>query len=1233
MIDVKQIAKSKGDAASGGRTLQGGFGISEGTVEEASHALTADKAKRAETADEAEHAKRANNADRANFASVAGELSEDADVLQRYLRKDIDDTAKGVITFEQVQKALKGFLIGQGYQFDADGNIIAHSVKSDTVDAGSVTADTVTANDITSKHDTTDELVAQVLATIAQLKVKGDSTFSGMLSSPEFVSGFLAGKGWRIKNVPTLNAAGVLENKYTEEIDNLIVRGSMRVYEMIISQLLGENDNRIFTAMLEVDHYDTETGKVYLDTKEGRYYNPFRKDDCIMVQQYNGMPSAENNYYVTKNYELIVTEVGSEGSGEDMLAWVKFRNFTCSMEGATPEQMITKKDTFVRVDNLTDPDRKGIIQMMTVGSDTPYMDVIHGLKTDPENALKGRLGNLEGIVHPIFGALRGFGEYLNNLYATGDLILRRTGESIDTKFQMLENMFSTRFAQTSYDLSNDSNYLENGQFLQKVDATESETLIDGWGIESKDDIQFWVDANGLPMMVNGMVTTSGNHRVTIEGNEGRNMLRIQDCGISQKNALIRKPGTHKEYTKPSTDKNAEGFASTGDGSVEVQDKLYVSLKIYAKAAGTLTMGFEGCSTVEGKENDLAAKSYDIPYGGEWQVVKMEGKWNGTGNFIIRFTGDAYISLASITDEPLEEFSKTVSTQIQQTATNIKLLGENIDKVNGTTTQLGIDLDTEKKEIRQYVKEVDETNRTDTSSQITQTANDITSTVNQTIKDQYNTVTEEYGSAIKQSANEIQSWVEGKSYSTTGQLETAKTEIKQTTDAITLSASKAQKTADGAVSSISELSVTVDGIKTTVGKKVDNDTYKKAIDALDKAAATAQGTADTAVKNASAAQSTADTAVTNAANAASAAAAAALAASTAETNAKDYTDSSITQSEKTIMEKVNKVSFDDAGNVTNISTSGLVTTSNFSGLFTTNMTKNGVVTNGQMSVYVTKNDDGYISNASIGADRVILSGHTMAFSGNQITIDTTNFKLDASGNVTMKGAVTATSGKIGSFSITNRKDVTGFEFYDLYAAHDSSGNIEACNVDLGYNGLTVGIGNSSKGAYADVRIGHGGSKTTSGFAYSNVLYTYVNSNYGSETGAAYFGASGKGTNVKGITAYAAGGTHNYALYADKGLVKGAICPSVKVVSSDYSLTEEDNFIICTNPSNTITLTFPASPATGQMYFVIQTSARVNFAGNGHSFRGRYTGPTGYSGTGGQINIFVFDGSNWSCSYAN
>lgn len=640
---------------------------------------------------------------KAGVADVAKELDEEAAILKKYIRRDIDDTAEGTITFEKVQKLLGGLLVGEGFSFDDEGNIIAK------------------------------EILAWGLATIGALHVKGTARFDDTIGSPAFVSGFLDGKGWRLKNEPITNAAGVQENKYNLELDNLVVRGTMRVFEMIVSQLLGENDNRIFTAMLEVDHYDPETGRVYLDTHEGRMYNPFRKDDYVMVQQYNGMPSAENNHYVTKRYELIVTEVGSEGEGEEMLAWVKFKNFTCSMEDSTPEQLITKRDTFVRVDNLTDPQRKGIIQMMTVGSDTPYMDIIYGLKTDPDNALKGRLGNLQGITHPLFGALSGFGEFLQNLYATGDFVLRRTGDSIDTKIQMLQNQFATRFAQTSYEATEENNYLHNGQFLTATGSENDSPIIDGWTIDDTDETLFWVDANGLPVMVNGAATVSGNRRVSIDNNEGRNMLHIQNSGVTQANDIIRKPGTHKEYTQPSAKEGKDGMKVTGDGYQEVQDTLYVSARIYAKTAGTLTFGFEGCNPVNGKTNDLSAQTSSVPYSAEWQTVQLQGKWNGTGNFVLRYTGDIYVSLLTITDEPLDNLSKTVSTQILQTASNIKLLGKNIDNVNGKTTQLGYELDAEKGEIRQYVNEVDKKNREYTSSQIKQTADSIESTVKQVNK--------------------------------------------------------------------------------------------------------------------------------------------------------------------------------------------------------------------------------------------------------------------------------------------------------------------------------------------------------------------------------------------------------------------------------------------------------------------------------------------------------------------
>ena len=637
----------------------------------------------------------------------------------QYLSKVNDDQTAGLITF------LKGLKVGEKYSFDAAGNIIASSVTADKLassnfNEGEQKGFTVAVKDAeTGKYRLCiDEIIAWSIATMASLHVKGNSTFDGNLSSKDYVSGFAGGKGWGIKNTPTQNVTGQLENRWTGEFDNLIVRGSLKVYEMIISQLLGENDNRIFTGMMEVDHYDPESGKIYLDTQNGKLYNPFRKDDIILVQQYNGMPNSSNDYYVTKNYELIISEAGcgNTADGENRLDWVKFESFSSSMENATPASCIKPKDTLVRVDNVSDPDRKGIMQIITVGSGAPYLDVLYGMKTDPNNALKGRLGNLQGINHPIFGQLSGFGEFLQNLYATGDFILRRTGESIDTKIQMLQNQFATRFAQTSYDVTEENNYLHNGQFLT-VTGTDEELVIDGWTVDENEDTEFWIDANGLPVMVNGSATVSGNHRVSIDNVEGRNVLHIENSGLKQSNSIVRKPGTHKEYDLPSTEVEADKLTKTSEAYKEVQDKLYVTAIVYAKTAGQLTIGFSPCTAVSGKVNELASRAIDVAYSAEWQTIKFEGKWNGTGDFILRYTGDMLISMVTITDEPLSNLSKTVSTQILQTAANIKLLGSNIDNVQGTVTKLGIELDAEKKTIRLYVDKENKKLKESLSSEI------------------------------------------------------------------------------------------------------------------------------------------------------------------------------------------------------------------------------------------------------------------------------------------------------------------------------------------------------------------------------------------------------------------------------------------------------------------------------------------------------------------------------------
>ena len=724
----------------------------------------------------------------------------------KYLSKVKDDEAAGLITF------LRGLRVGAGYKFDESGNILADSIDANNLNIGRG-----------YKFDENGDIISHDVEA-NDLNVGGNSVFAGDLSSPDFVAGFLTGKGWRLKNEPVENAAGVLENKYNLELDNLTVRGTMRIFEMIISQLLGENDNRIFTAMMEVDHFDAESGRVYLDTKEGRMYNSFRKGDYIMVQQYNGLPSDENDHYVTKSYELLVKEVGTEGEGEDSLAWVTFENFTSSMDGATPESLIKERDTFVRVDNVSDPDRKGIIQVMTVGSDTPYIDIVHGLKTNPDSALKGRIGNLKGIRHPILGQLKGFGEYLNNLYAVGEFVLSRTGESIDTKFQVLENMFSSRFSKTSYELTNEKNYLENGQFLEQITDSEN-NIIAGWDIDTTDESVFWFDASGLPVMVNGNPTASGNRKVSLEKVDGRQILRVQNCGIRQKNALIRQPGTHREYV--AGEKSSAELPPTEAGYTDVQDKLYISVRIYAKTAGALTLGFADCADVRGKQNTLQKRTINVAYSGAWKTIPIEGVWNGTGDFVIQYTGDCYLAIASLTDEPISELSKTVSTQIVQTANNIKLLGENIDTVNKKAVKVGFELDAEKGEIRQYVDQTDKKNREDTSSLIVQTSSSISSTVDKKISNAKGEITKEYQSAISQSAEKISLKVSA---------------AQSAADKAKTAAGTAQSSADAAKSSVAELKVTVNNISSTVANKADTSTLNSKVSALNSSISSAKQSA-------------------------------------------------------------------------------------------------------------------------------------------------------------------------------------------------------------------------------------------------------------------------------------------------------------------------------------------------------------------------------------------------------
>ncbi len=627
------------------------------------------------------------------FLSIIPFLDRTLDI---FLSKIEDDRAEGFIEFMQGLKSFGTIFLGEYAEGLAGGKLTEEGyaeLENLWVRTFGKFGDGLQHEDIEGHL-------------IPALQVDGDSAFSGNLSSTDFVSAFFGGLGWAIQKIPFTNASGQTEYKYSLEIDNVTVRNALRVFEMIISQLLGENGNRFFSDMMEVDHYDPSTGKVWLKTGDGKLYNSLRTGDIVVVQQYNGDPTLDTEWYVTKAYEFRVTAVGvgDLSLGENRLDWLEFENFTSTQEGLTPETAFRNGDTLVRADNDVNPNRKGLVTVMSVGENTPYIDVLYGMKTDPDESLKGRIGNLQGIRHHLFGWLKGFGEYLINAYVVGDVRLRRTGESVDTLVEILNGLLSTKISETVYELTDDDNFISNAKF---TDINEDGSL-KNWTV-SNDNVGFWtvggdpvVSSIGTPVNVSSAVKTVEQ--------DGRMVLHIVNGSVSQSRTLMRTPGTHKEYNEGSEDTQTTTYNT-------VLDTLYLSVRIRVIKDGTLTIGFP--SSTETEVSAIKGKTSILQKSDGWTTYQWSGTWDGQSDFVLGFTGECYISVLSLTTEPLNTFKTEYSTQIRQTSRNISLVAtkssDNASSIANLTIEAG--------EIRSTVEE----NYTDLDGRVTSNASAITQT--------------------------------------------------------------------------------------------------------------------------------------------------------------------------------------------------------------------------------------------------------------------------------------------------------------------------------------------------------------------------------------------------------------------------------------------------------------------------------------------------------------------------
>lgn len=638
-----------------------------------------------------------------------------------YLSRKTDDTAHGLITFE------KGFVMGANLFNEAiteqkwhlgttDTQIMtAAAIRKLITDRIASLPDKFLRKDI---EDTAKEIITfnkginslSVSKFYAGIYVAGLATFKNMLSSETFVSGWSpVGKGWRLWVEEYENIAGAPDFRTKMELDELTVRGTFRVFEFVINQLRGENDNYVFAAMMKVDHFEAPD-KIWLDTNGGETYNPFRSNDILRCQQFRGN--------TIKQYTLIVEDavVGSLDDGENRMDYltIKTADGKIKFEGNTDD--IQKGDILVRLDNLTDPDRKGIVSIDSIGSGAPSVSVSYGAITNPESSLRARLGKLDGIVDKTHGALSGFGLYGNKVYLTGEFNLV-TGDDVRTQFLVHENLLCSRQTKTTYDLTDEDMLIRNCAFANNLE----------YWIEDEHENDGMYSIDGVPLMHDYGILSSNEYEVNKQNYLGREVLHILNSGITQTQATfssrIPEDYTVEEYVK---DDNGEiQLNEDGTPKTEVVTKrnafhIYISyMCTSAPLEGTakIRFGFNTGRVYQRTETDgdvvpippleaqedpftdiCLIEETAIPYEDHWVERHYIGYYDGTSDFRIETEGDFSIGNLIVTNRPLDELKNVVSTALLQHDGIIGLYGQKIKKGGEETASLKIEIDANKEQI-------------------------------------------------------------------------------------------------------------------------------------------------------------------------------------------------------------------------------------------------------------------------------------------------------------------------------------------------------------------------------------------------------------------------------------------------------------------------------------------------------------------------------------------------------
>lgn len=451
-----------------------------------------------------------------------------------------------------------------------------------------------------------------------------------LMSSPKFVDG-LTGEGWRIW----------LENGLSHlTVDKLTVRQVMTVLELLIEKIRSVGGQICVSAANGKIKEIQKVNGQYIITFEQE--NTFVTHDLMRCQTFTG-----------GNLKSYWVEIAGVNGGNAIIPESEFA-------GAIP----MPGDECVLMGNTTDKNRQNLILISATEDGQPRIDVLDGVHDKNfTDCLRTRLGNLDGITDDWFPAdnqPHGNGLYSDNAYLRGTFLLV-TGEDIKTKFEIVEGKIESMVEAVRNDFWVGKGYLSNPAFTSGMEKWDTSNEAVFFLVGNK-----WIWAN------NNVLSKKGDG-VSIIKEDGRTILRIINKYILQQNANL--------CSKPT-------FATNTDGKMEALP-VYLSFLYKCVKPGKLTVrfdnvdktGFENFNSFEVEEELMKTTSY-IQF-------NCDGLWNGTGDFMLSFTGEIYLYMLVLSTDKIEALTYKYRTLFEQSEKLIKIAAQNFDSNGQVLAESGI----------------------------------------------------------------------------------------------------------------------------------------------------------------------------------------------------------------------------------------------------------------------------------------------------------------------------------------------------------------------------------------------------------------------------------------------------------------------------------------------------------------------------------------------------------------